>query len=339
MPTSKPPRVLHEARGLPAHPGGRVVVIGNFDGVHRGHQAVVARAAGDAARRGAELAVLTFEPHPAAVLGRDPPPRLTRLSRKVELLGGCGVELVVAQRFDPEFAALAPEDFVEHVLVSGLSAAQVVVGHDFRFGAKRAGDLDALRALGARARPGAGGFDVDVQAVVGDEAGPYSSSRVRAALAASALDQARAILGRPHAVEGTVVAGDRRGRTIGFPTANLGHVIEALPANGVYAIAVDVPRDPLGQAFEPLATGVANVGVRPTMVGDPAPRLEAHLFDLEPRDLDLYGRHLRVHLVARLREERRFDGLEALRAQIARDVEQARGATASLVRPPRGGWF
>lgn len=335
LPSSpRSPRLIHEARGLPSLATGRVVVIGNFDGVHRGHQEVVARAAADAVRRGAELAVLTFEPHPAAVLGASPPPRLTRLARKAELLGACGVQLIVAQRFDREFAALSPSEFVDHVLVDGLSAAQVVVGHDFRFGARRAGDLDALRALGA-----ARGFAVDVQEVVGDERGPYSSSRVRAALSSGDLAEARAVLGRPHAVEGTVVPGDRRGRTIGFPTANLGHVIEALPANGVYAIAVDTPRDALGHDFEALATGVANVGVRPTVVGDPAPRLEAHLFELAAPDLDLYGRHLRVHLIARLREERRFAGIDALKAQIALDAEEVRRATADLARPAQGGWF
>jgi riboflavin kinase/FMN adenylyltransferase len=328
------PRVFHDARGLPAEGAGRVVVIGNFDGVHRGHREVVARAAGDAARRGESVAVLTFEPHPASVLGRGAPPqRLTRLSRKVELLGACGVSLVVAQRFDAAFAALAPAEFVDEILVRGLGARLVVVGHDFRFGAKRAGDLETLRALG-RER----GFDVDVQDVVGDARGAYSSSRVRAALAVGDLDEARQVLGRPHAIEGGVITGDRRGRTLGFPTANLAHVVEALPANGVYAVAVDAAHGE-GPEFDALAVGVANVGIRPTLGGDPAPRVEAHLFDLAERDRDLYGRALRVHWLARLREERRFAGLEELKAQIAADAAQARAATADLARPDHGGWF
>lgn len=310
------------------------MVIGNFDGVHRGHREVVARAASDATRQGEGVAVLTFEPHPASVLGRGaPPPRLTRLSRKVELLGACGVSLVVAQRFDAAFAALAPTEFVDEILVCGLGARLVVVGHDFRFGAKRAGDLETLRALG-RAR----GFDVHVQEVVGDALGAFSSSRVRAALAIGDLEEVRHVLGRPHAIEGGVITGDRRGRTLGFPTANLAHVVEALPANGVYAVAVDAARGE-GPEFAALAVGVANVGVRPTLGGDPAPRVEAHLFDLAEGDRDLYGRALRIHWLARLREERRFGGLDELKAQITTDAAQARAATSALVRPSDGGWF
>jgi riboflavin kinase/FMN adenylyltransferase len=333
-------------------PGGRIVVIGNLDGVHRGHQQVLSRARAlvseVASRAGAgtsdripEVSVLTFEPHPAAVLGASAPARLTRLSRKVELLGEQGVELVVAQTFDAAFAALGPEAFVDEILAGALGARIVVVGEDFRFGARRAGDLALLRARGA-----AHGFAVETQTIVTDARGPLSSTRVRAALDRGDLDDARAVLGRPHAVEGTVISGDKRGRTLGFPTANLGDVEEALPAFGVYAVVVDAARSSTragtGGSIElrALARGVANVGLKPTIAGGGGhPSIEIHLFDLPEERRDLYGDILRVHLVARLREERRFPGLDALRAQIAEDAAVARTITGALAQPDSGCWY
>lgn len=330
------PRLVHDARNAPPTEGGRVVVIGNFDGVHRGHQSVLARAS-----HGPELSVLTFEPHPAAVLGASAPARLTRLSRKVELLGRYGVELVVAQSFDMRFAALAPEQFVDDVLVAALHAEVVTVGYDFRFGARRAGNIEMLRALGATR-----GFAVAVQEVVGDERGPLSSTRVRTALAAGDLDDVRAVLGRPHSIEGVVIAGEKRGRTIGFPTANMGDVEEALPAHGVYAVVCDAApgstRAGAGSSTElaALARGVANVGLRPTVSGGGGhPSVEVHLFDLPEDRRDLYGDAIRVHFVARLREERRFPGLDALRAQIAEDANKAREITSALAKPASGCWY
>ena len=333
-----PPASIHDLRIRPrdgSHARGRVVVIGNLDGVHRGHQRVLARAAERARRdhHALELAVLTFEPHPASVLGGSAPERLTRLSRKVGLLERHGAEVVVAQRFDSAFAALTPEEFVERILVAGLATKVAVVGHDFRFGARRAGDLDVLRALG-KSR----GFDVEVQEVVADARGALSSTRVRTSLASGDLDDANDVLGRPHAIEGVVVAGDKRGRTIGFPTANLGEVEEALPAHGVYAVFAD--RSSRGDDHLALARGVANVGMRPTIAGGgPHPSVEVHLFDLPEDARDLYGDTLRVHFAARLREERRFPGLDALRAQIAEDAERARGITVTRGRPEEGSWF
>ena len=330
------PRVVRDARVAAPSPEGRVVVIGNLDGVHRGHARVLDRASERATQGGHELAVLTFEPHPAAVLGGSAPQRLTRLSRKVELLARHGVQLVAAQKFDHAFAALSPEEFVDVILRRGLDARVVVVGHDFRFGARRAGDLDVLRALGAK-----GGFDVEVQEVVADARGPLSSTRVRAALAAGDLDDVRAVLGRPHAIEGDVVTGDKRGRTIGFPTANLGEVEEALPAHGVYAIVADrALRSDSAAEHAAFARGVANVGLRPTISGGGVhPSVEVHLFDLSSAESDLYGDALRVHFVARLREERRFPGLDALKAQIAADADEARAITANVPRPDLGCWF
>ena len=330
------PRVVRDARVAAPSAEGRVVVIGNLDGVHRGHARVLDRAAERAHGGPHELAVLTFEPHPAAVLGGSAPQRLTRLTRKVELLARHGVQLVAAQKFDHAFAALSPEAFVEEILAQGLAARVVVVGHDFRFGARRAGDLEVLRALGAK-----GGFDVEVQEVVADARGPLSSTRVRAALFDGDLDDVRAVLGRPHAIEGVVVTGDKRGRTIGFPTANLGEVEEALPAHGVYAIVADrALRADSAAEHVAFARGVANVGLRPTISGGGVhPSVEVHLFDLPEGETDLYGDALRVHFVARLREERRFPGLDALKAQIAADAAQARTLTAEIARPELGCWF
>jgi riboflavin kinase/FMN adenylyltransferase len=334
--------LAHDARSLAAAPNGRAVVIGNFDGVHLGHRRVLERAAKhvDASHARRDLAVLTFEPHPAAVLGASAPPRLTRLSRKVELLARAGVDLVVAQRFDAAFAALTPEQFVDRVLIAGLGARVVCVGHDFRFGARRAGDLETLRSLGA-----ARGYEIEMQEVVADDRGPLSSTRARASLASGDLDDVRAVLGRPHMLQGVVVAGDKRGRTIGFPTANLGDVEEALPAHGVYAVVVDrgiraseVPGG--GDDFHAFARGVANVGMRPTIAGGGVhPSIEVHLFDLAPGDSDLYGDVLRVHLVARLRAEKRFPGLDALRAQIANDAAAARAVTSAIAMPERDAWY
>jgi len=337
------PRLVHDARNATSAPSGRVVVIGNFDGVHRGHQTVLARAASFAngGDPRSELTVLTFEPHPAAVLGASAPARLTKLSRKVELLARHGVDLVVAQAFDARFAALGPEQFVDDVLVTALSAKVVAIGWDFRFGARRAGDIAMLRSLGE-----VRGFRVEVQDVVADDKGPLSSTRVRDALSRGDLDDARAVLGRPHAIEGVVVAGDKRGRTIGFPTANVGDVEEALPAHGVYAVVCDAApgstRAGAGGSTEmrALARGVANVGLRPTVSGGGGhPSIEVHLFDLPEDRRDLYGDAIRVHFIARLREERRFPGLDALRAQIAEDAERARAITAAVAEPASGCWY
>jgi riboflavin kinase/FMN adenylyltransferase len=314
---------------------GRVVAVGNFDGVHLGHQAVLADAARDAAARGLEPAVLTFSPHPLAVLGRRagegpsstprlPPPTLTVLGRKRELIGRVAPSIrTVVERFDLAFAAQSPRAFAERVLVAQLSARVVIVGKNFRFGHDRAGDFDTLSRLGEEL-----GFETRSHALIGDDRGPWSSTRVRDALARGDVEDAARMLGRPHLLSGVVVEGDRRGRTIGFPTCNLAGVEEALPAFGVYAVRVDrevgpapAPDEPWGPAA-PLAGGVANIGVRPTVKeGGAAPSVEVHLFDL---DEDLYGARLRVSLVARLRAEQRFNGLDALKAQIAKDAADAR---------------
>lgn len=249
--------------------------------------------------------------------------------------------MAIAQRFDARFAALGTEDFVQDVLVAALGAREVTVGWDFRFGARRAGDLPMLRALGQKH-----GFAVEVQDVVADALGPMSSTRVREALARGDLAEVRAVLGRPHAIEGVVVSGDKRGRTIGFPTANVGDTEEALPAFGVYAVlcdaAVGSTRAGASASTEcaALARGVANVGLRPTVSGGGGhPSIEVHLFDLPEDHRDLYGDTLRVHFLERIREERRFPGLDALKAQIVEDAGQARAIGERVVKPASGCWY
>lgn len=291
-----------------------LVVIGNFDGVHLGHRTVIAEAAERARARGLHPRVLTFHPHPAEVLGRRAPAQLTTLHRKRELIARIApnVELVV-MTFDLDFAAQSPREFAERITHPPLLARSVIVGANFRFGKDRAGDLDLLVELGAEL-----GFEAHVETLVGDDHGPWSSTRARAALAAGDVEGAAHILGRPHMVSGVVVRGDRRGRTLGFPTANLDRIEEALVAPGVYAVLVD--REDDDGVAHALARGAANVGTRPT-VGGSEVRLEVHLFDL---DEDLYGARLRCHFIHRLRAEARFEGLGALRDQIARDTAEAR---------------
>lgn len=298
------------------------LVVGNFDGAHRGHAEVVRQARARAAAAGLELAVLTFSPHPGEVLGKGSPALLTTMDRRAELLAREGVARLYVQPFDLAFAALSPRDFAAR-LSTVLRARSVMVGRGFRFGARRAGDVATLEALGREL-----GFAAAECAIVADEAGPVSSTRVRAAVATGDVREAERLLGRRHSFEGMVVHGDARGRTIGFPTANLGGVTEMLPRTGVYAVCVDR----VDGAPAALAGGVANVGVRPTVGGDPEVRVEVHLFDTSA---DLYGARLRVALVDRLRDERRFDGLGALREQIARDSDAARAVVAPLGRPAR----
>lgn len=309
------------------------VIIGNFDGVHQGHQAVLAAVEQVSRRRSLQPTMLTFQPHPAVTLGRRAPPLLTRMDRKLELVERhCPDIRVILREFTADFAQQSPQRFVEQVLVEELGAAVVMVGMNFRFGHRRSGSFGDLEQFGA-----AYGFEAIAEPLVCDSQGPWSSTRVRACIAAADLAGAEAILGRPHMLSGPVVRGDRRGRTIGFPTCNIAAVPEALPPFGVYATLVDRvdPRDGTVQA---LAKGVANIGLRPTVDDDEeAPLLEVHLFDL---DDDLYGAMLRVHLVEHLRPEQRFPGFDALRRQIEQDADDARRFLAAAEPDPLadGAW-
>lgn len=302
---------MHGAASLDA--GGReaLVVIGNFDGVHRGHQTLLHEATAHSSRQGLRSRVLTFSPHPAQALGRAAPPVLTPLDRKAELLREHFPEVeVVVQPFDDAFAAQTPEQFARF-LREALGAREVLVGQNFRFGQGRAGDIERLRQLGGEL-----GFDAQAIRLQGDGGGVWSSTRVRQALAAGDLGDATSVLGRPHELEGVVEHGQHRARTLGFPTANLGGVVQARPSNGVYVVRA-WRVDP--GALTPLGGGVANIGLRPTVAAGFA--IEAHVFDFTG---DLYGARVRLHLVARLRDERAFRGIDELRAQIAQDATEAR---------------
>lgn len=287
------------------------LAVGNFDGVHVGHRHLLARVRDAAAAIGGDAVALTFEPHPTRVIAPErASPVITGLDRKLELLAAEGLDAAVVLRFDHAFAAQSPRDFVASV-IAGLGAREVFVGGDFRFGHDRSGDGAALAAMGAE-------FDFRAQVVpqVTDAAGEtVSSSRVRRALAAGDLPLAKRLLGRDFDLDGLVVLGDRRGRTLGFPTANLATPCEALPRDGVYAARVTV----LGAGDDTAHPAVVNIGHRPTFRAGRS--IEAHLLD---GDHALYGRTLRVAFAARLRDERRFDGVDALVAQIRDDVAAAR---------------
>lgn len=296
------------------------VAIGNFDGVHLGHRALLDRAVRRAEALDACPAVLTFSPHPSRVLAPARAPRLiTTEDDKVALLGRAGIEAVLTQRFDRAFAGLSPEAFATEVLAEGLAARHVVVGYDFRFGARRAGDVDTLRDLGDRL-----GFAVDVispQTPDGEHVA--SSSRIRADIVAGRMVQAAAQLGRPYHVGGTVVRGHQRGRDLGFPTANIDSDAELRPSTGIYAGWLD-----WGEQPHPAAV---SVGHNPTF-GEGAPRtVEAHVIDAE--GLDLYGRRCRLWLVDRLRGEEKYEDLRALEAAIAGDVRRTRQLLAGEMAP------
>jgi riboflavin kinase/FMN adenylyltransferase len=287
------------------------VSLGNFDGVHRGHALLAERTVSEARALGGPAVVLTFDPHPARVLHPErAPATLVTVEQKAELLAALGIDRLAVLPFTRETAALGPEEFARDVLAGCLGATEVVVGANFRFGRGRGGDTAALTALG-----GALGFRVASVEPVLHEGAPISSTRVRAALAAGDVEEAARMLGRPFFVDGTVVEGDRRGRTIGFPTANLDPRNETLPAAGVYACLLSV-------GGEPARPAVANQGSRPTFGGG-APRLEVHVLDF---DRDLYGATVRVAFVSRLRDERRFASPQELVAQIEDDVARARQA-------------
>jgi len=293
-------------------PGGGPVglTIGNFDGVHRGHRAMLQRLVEKARELKLPCSVLTFEPHPREFFSpSNAPARLTRLREKLELLAEAGVERTHVLRFGADLAALAAERFVEEVLVRGLGMRWLLVGRDFRFGARRAGDFALLEAA-ARSR----GFGLEAMGDVLDAGQRISSSGVRAALAAGDLAGAARWLGRDYTMSGRVVHGERLGRTLGFPTANIA-LRRPPPLAGIFAVEAEL------EETHAALRGVASVGRRPTVRDNAPPLLEVHVFDWEG---NLYGRHLKVKFLRKLREEKKYDGLEALRSAIAQDVAQAK---------------
>ena len=288
-----------------------MVALGNFDGVHLGHRAVLARAVEEARRRDGRVVAATFWPHPRSVLGKGEPPELltTLEARREELLRG-GAEEVREVPFDAALSKKSPREFVEDVLLGQLGASAVVVGENFRFGYKASGGVEDLTRI--MREHGGDAYAVEVR---GGEAG-ISSTRIRSLLLRGEAAEAGELLGRPYAVRGEVVVGDRRGRTIGFPTANVRpDPAVVVPARGVYACVVRV-----GDHVHAACT---NVGVAPTFERGES-RIEAHLLDFGG---DLYGRVVEVLFLQKIRGERRFSGVEELRAQIGRDVEEARRLT------------
>jgi riboflavin kinase/FMN adenylyltransferase len=281
------------------------LTIGNFDGVHRGHRALIDRVTAKARELRLTSCVLTFEPHPREFFAREAaPPRLTRLRDKLELMAAAGVKRVHVARFDARFAALPAARFVDEVLVRGLGARWLLVGRDFHFGERRGGDFATLEAAAARH-----GFALESMPDVQFDGARVSSSAIRAALAAADFALAERLLGHPYTLSGRVVHGTKLGRELGFPTANI-VLRRPPPLAGVFVVEVD-----------DLGPGVASVGRRPTVNPLPNPLLEVHLFDQKG---DLYGEHLRVRFLEKLRDEQKYDGLEALKKAIARDAAQAK---------------
>jgi riboflavin kinase / FMN adenylyltransferase len=314
------------AERLSPKPGSTLVMVGNFDGVHRGHRWVLERGLAAADSQGLDPIVLTFHPHPSEVLGRGGLPVLTPLERKIDLLARLSPRLrVVVHPFTQALAAASPRDFATELLRGKLGARQVIVGENFRFGRGRAGDFATLHALGNEL-----GFQARAEPLHADAAGAISSTRIRELISSGAVDAAEALLGRPHALSGPVCEGDRRARQLGVPSANLGSVPELLPAHGVYAVLVDVLE---ADRYQKLGRGIANVGVRPTL-GAGEVRAETHVLGYSG---DLYGRSIRVHFVARLRDERRFSSVDALSAQLDQDKRDGEARLSSRVPDPRAG--
>jgi riboflavin kinase/FMN adenylyltransferase len=315
-------RIFRHYTELPADVRGGVVALGNFDGVHLGHQAVIGQAQALAKQLGVPCGVMTFEPHPRSLFKPDRPNfRLTPFRIKARMIEELGLDFLIMQHFDLAFASHTAEQFVDQVLVAGLGVRHVVVGYDYEFGKGRSGDGKLLRQMAEQR-----GFGVTLVEPVGSEGGPvYSSTAIRHALTEGKPDEAARILGRWWEIEGRVEHGDARGRTIGFPTANIDLADYLYPADGVYAVFVRSDASPDKPGPHLWRPGVANFGSRPTF-GKEGRLLEVHLFDYSG---DLYGRHLRVALVERLREERKFDGLDSLKRQIIEDSQNARRLLAA----------
>ncbi len=285
-----------------------VLTLGNFDGVHRGHQAILHRVIEYARQTGGDALALTFEPHPISILAPERAPELlTDWRSRVERIAEYGVGNVIVQRFTPAFARISAEDFLEHLLWRGLGVQALIVGHRVRFGHNRRGDAELLHRF-AQTR----GIDVEIVGPIEVAGELVSSSMIRSAIRAGELDRARRLLGRPHMVSGRVIQGHHRGRNLGFPTANLRYGRLVLPPDGVYAVRV--------RRHDKWFDGVANIGRNPTF-GDRQRSFEVYVLDF---DEEIYGERLEVSLEHQLRGEIRFDDPEALVSQIHADVEAAR---------------
>ncbi len=284
-----------------------MLAIGNFDGVHLGHRALLERLVTTARQQGFPSAVMTFEPHPRELFTPEQAPaRLTSLREKLALLEACGISEVYLLHFSRKLAGLTAQDFIERVLVGGLAVRHLIIGDDFRFGQGRAGDFALLQSAGQTH-----GFGVEAMHTIEVAGERISSSAVRDALGSGDLEHAARLLGRPYSIAGRVVHGDKIGRQLGFPTANIQLKRKRVALTGVFAATVSG----LDKRFLP---GAASLGVRPTLGEGLRPVLEVHLFDF---DRDIYGAHVTVHLLHKLRDEAKYDSHAALAAQIARDVQ------------------
>jgi riboflavin kinase/FMN adenylyltransferase len=283
--------------------------IGSFDGIHLGHQAVLTQLAAQGRERRLPVTLITFEPQPREYfMPEEAPPRLTRFREKLEVLQHCGVDRVVCLRFNTYLASLTADEFIRRIMLDGLAVKYLVVGDDFRFGKGRIGDYALLEQVGKTH-----GFPVVTMPTFNVGNHRVSSTRIRVALNEGDFSSAEDLLGRPYWMSGRVAHGDKRGRTIGFPTANIFLHRNAVPVDGVFAVEM------CGIDDRPIP-GVANVGTRPTVDGSRA-LLEVHLFDF---DRDIYGRHVQVSFLKKLRPERKFESFELLKRQIELDAEQAR---------------
>lgn len=291
-------------------PSATVLSIGNFDGVHHGHRALLARLKAVAEEKHLLPTIITFEPHPREYFSPDSAPtRLSSLREKLELIADEGIALAYVCRFNARFSALSAQDFIEDILVGRLKVRHLIIGDDFRFGSGRDGSFAMLREAGLKH-----GFSVETMGSVVINGERVSSSAVRSALASGDMEHAERLLGRPYSIDGRVVHGDKIGRSLGFATANIRIKHDNPPLLGVFAVEVRGLED--GPHF-----GVANLGVRPSANRVARPLLEVHLFDFSA---DIYGAHLSVRFLHKLRSEQRFPNFDALKAQIACDVESAK---------------
>ena len=303
-------------RGIPARAThSTVLTIGNFDGVHRGHRALLARLTGLAQQAGLPAAVMTFEPNPREFFApQSAPARLASLREKLQLLAECGVDQAYVCAFNQRFAALTADAFVERI-VRGLGVRHLMIGDDFRFGKGRSGDFALLQQAGKEH-----GFGVEAMETLVHEGERVSSSAVREALDAGDLEHAERLLGRPYCISGRIIHGQKLGRKLGYATANIQLKRLKAPLSGIFVVTVDG----IGaRQYE----GVASLGVRPTVSASGKPTLEVYIFDFEG---DLYRAHLRVNFLHKLRDEAKFDSLDALQSQIARDVADAKAHHAAL---------
>lgn len=308
---------IHGLSGLEPRHRGCVATIGSFDGVHLGHASVIQQVIESAEKRAIPSLAMVFEPQPNEYFAKQlAPARLMRLREKVTALHAKGIQRVLCLKFDQSLRSLTAQEFIDKILVNGIGVEHLIIGDDFRFGCDRAGDFALLLAEGEKQ-----GFSVSDTHTFASQNERVSSTRIRQLLEQDRLEEAKSLLGKPYSVTGRVFHGKKLGGSIGFPTANIGLGRFHSPVSGVYAVTVSLQKKGVQQKKAELFQGVANVGQRPTVSGDKRTLLEVHLFDFND---DLYGQCLEVTFEHKIRAEQRFDGIEALTAQIAKDAARAR---------------